>query len=111
MIPKINPKQMEKMMRQMGIQQEELEVSQVIIKLADHDLVFDNPSVSKVGMSGQMSYQITGEPKEVPHDTTPEINEDDIKTVMEQAGVNEEKAREALENAKGDIAQAILDLQ
>ncbi len=97
-------------MRQMGIQQVELEASQVIIKLADHDLIFDNPSVTKVGMGGQMSYQIAGEAKEVPHDNTPEINADDIKTVMDQAGVSEAKAKEALENAKGDIAQAILNL-
>ena len=39
------------------------------------------------------------------------ISEEDIKTEMEQANCNEEKAKEALEKADGDIAKAILDLQ
>ena len=43
--------------------------------------------------------------------TEPDISEDDIKTVMEQADVDEEKAKTALEETKGDLAQAIMDLQ
>ena len=97
-------------MRQMGINQDSLDAQEVIIRLADMDLVFTNPSVTKVNMAGQVSYQITGEPEERSRDSTTEINEDDIKTVMEQANVDETKARKALEETKGDIAQAILDL-
>ncbi|MBT6941476.1 nascent polypeptide-associated complex protein, partial [Candidatus Woesearchaeota archaeon] len=34
-----------------------------------------------------------------------------IKTVAEQASVSEDKAKEALEENSGDLAQAILSLQ
>lgn len=107
---KMNPRQMEKMMRQMGIQQEDLDCKEVIIKLEDKELVFSNPQVAKVNMMGQASYQIVGEPEERALETTPDINEEDIKTVMEQAGVDEAKAKAALEETKGDLAEAILKL-
>ena len=39
-----------------------------------------------------------------------EISGDDVKTVMEKAGVSEEEARKALIKANGDLAEAILEL-
>ena len=36
------------------------------------------------------------------------FSDDDIKLVSQQAGVDEEKAKHALEEAKGDLARAIL---
>lgn len=108
MFPKLNPKDMEKMMKKMGIKQEEIPATEVIIKTPDKDLVIHNPQVSKVNAMGQETFQITGDIEEV----TPQIySDDDIKTVAEQAHVSQEKAREALEEAKGDLAQAILKLQ
>ena len=41
----------------------------------------------------------------------PEISEEDVRLVAEQAGVSLEEARKALEEAGGDIAAAILLLQ
>ncbi len=38
------------------------------------------------------------------------ISEEDIKLVMEQAGVDHDTAKKALEEAKGDLAEAILKL-
>ena len=38
------------------------------------------------------------------------ISEEDVKLVAEQAEVTEDKAREALTQCKGDIAEAILKL-
>ncbi len=37
-------------------------------------------------------------------------SEEDVKLVMEQAGVDEETARKALVEAEGDLAEAILKL-
>jgi len=108
---KINPAQMQAMMKQFGIKSEPLNAKRVIFELENKKLVIDNPNVTAVDMQGQKTYQVVGEEHEREIDTTPEINEDDIKTVMEQAKVDEEKAKEALEKAKGDIAQAIMDLQ
>ena len=42
---------------------------------------------------------------------TPEISEEDVALVAEQAGVSLEEARRALEETGGDIAAAILRLQ
>jgi nascent polypeptide-associated complex subunit alpha len=60
---------------------------------------------------GQETYQVVGEAHIREKSTEPDINADDIKTVMEQANCDENKAKEALKEAKGDIAQAILALQ
>lgn len=110
MMPGMNPRKMQQMMKKMGIAQQEVDATEVIIRCKDKEIVITNPSVSKVNAMGQQTYQIVGEEHEREMDTTPEINEEDIKTVTEQAGVDEEKAKEALENAEGDIAKAIMDL-
>lgn len=102
---------MNQMMRKMGIQQVEIPATEVIIKTEDKEIIITNPQVSKVNMMGQQTYQIVGEEHEHELDTTPEINEEDIKTVMEQANVDEDTAKKALEESKGDIAKAIMDLQ
>lgn len=106
---KINPKQMQQAMKRMGIVQVEVPASTVVIKSEGCDLVFDNPQVSKVNMMGQETYQITGEPRKVSQEVP--ITEEDIKTVMDQVGVDETKARDALVKSDGDIAAAILSLQ
>ena len=41
---------------------------------------------------------------------SPMFTEEDIQLVSQQAGVDEEKAKSALEEAKGDLARAILQL-
>jgi len=110
MLPGINPKQMERMMKQMGIKQTPIEASEVIIRCEGKDLVIFNPEVSMVDMMGQRTFQVTGKAQERAHDTRPEITEEDISTVMSQAKVSEEKARQALEDSDGDIAQAIISL-
>ena len=110
MIPGINPRQMRQAMKKMGIQQEELDAKLVRIVLDDREIVISNPSIQKVNMMGQWSYQISGDEEVLSLDTAPEINEDDVQTVMSQANVSEDVARKAIEDANGDLAQAILDL-
>lgn len=111
MIPGMNPRQMKQAMKQLGIRQEDIDANEVIIRTPEKEIVITNPSVQKVFMGGQGSYQISGEEHERSLDSTPEITEDDIKTVMEQAGCSEEEAKTALEETEGDIAEAILKLQ
>jgi len=108
MFPNINPKQLEKAMRQMGVKQEEIDATEVVIKTHNKELVIRNPHVMKVNMMGQESLQISGKIEE--HDLKP-YKEEDVKTVMEQAGCSEEDAKEALEKSKGDLAEAILSLK
>ncbi|MBU1201946.1 MAG: nascent polypeptide-associated complex protein [Nanoarchaeota archaeon] len=111
MFPGINPRQMKQAMKKMGLQQTELDVLQVIFKMKDVDLVIDNPSVSKINMMGQETYQVVGEVREQKADATPEISEEDIQTVVEQVGCLEKEAKKALEETKGDLALAIMNLK
>ncbi len=111
MFPGVNPRQMQQMMRKMGIQQQEIAATEVIIKTADKEIIITNPSVSKVNMMGQQTFQISGNIEERELSTSPEISEEDIKTVMEQAGVDKLKAKKAIADANGDLAEAILKLK
>ena len=111
MFPGMNPRKMAQAMKRMGIKQVEIPATEVIIKTEDKEIVITEPSVSKVNMMGQETFQVSGQINEREVSSEPEISEDDIKTVMEQADVYEEKAREALENSGGDLAKAIMDLQ
>ena len=111
MIPGMNPRQMKQAMRKLGIQQQEIDAKEVIIRLEDKEIVISNPNVSKVNMMGQDTYQVVGEESERSLDSAPEISDDDIKTVMEQAGVSKEEAVKAIEECKGDLAEAILKLK
>ncbi|WP_461865105.1 nascent polypeptide-associated complex protein [Thermococcus sp.] len=104
----MNPRQMKKLMRQMGIKMEELEgVSEVVIRLENKEIVIKEPAVTVITAHGEKSYQIIGE-EEIREMLR--IPEEDIQLVMEQAGVDRETARKALEETKGDIAEAIIKL-
>lgn len=110
MFPGMNSKQMKSAMQRMGMKQEDLDATRVIVEFQDKQWVFDEPSFSKVDMMGNASFQLSGEFREAAVDATPDINKEDIETVMEQAGVSEEAAKKAIVAAKGDLAEAILDL-
>lgn len=111
MIPGMNPRDMQKMMKRMGIQQQEIPATKVIIKTAEKDIIITSPSVQKINMMGQVNFQISGEIEEKERDATPDINEDDLLTVMQTANVDKDSAKKALEEADGDLAKAIMDLQ
>ena len=105
----MNPRDLAKAMKKMGIKQDEIPAEEVIIKCPDKDIIVKNPQVMRVNAMGQESLQITGEIIE--QEAESEISEEDIKTVAEQASVSEEKAKQSLEENGGDLAQAILSLQ
>ena len=116
----MNPRKMQQMMKQLGIQQQEIAATEVIIKTADKEIVITNPSVAKVNMMGQETFQISGEIQErelssssssSSSPSSSEISEEDLNTVMEQTGASEEEARKALDEAEGDLAEAILKLK
>lgn len=105
----MNPKKMKQMMKQMGISVDEIpDVEQVIIRTPDKDIVFNDANVSIMNAQGVDTYQIVGTPEEVAREV--EIPEDDVRLVTEQTSVSEEKAKEALKNANGDLAEAIMQL-
>lgn len=104
----LNPKKMQAMMKQMGIAQEEISASKVIIEKKDRTkLTIDEPSVIKIKMQGQTSFQITGEETEELEEIG--ISEDDINTVVAKTGCTKETAKKSLEKT-GDLAESIMEL-
>ena len=104
---KLNPKQMEKMAKQLGMKMETVEAEQVIIKLqAGGEIVIDNPQVSRINVMGQDTFQITGDITEKEEDE----EEDDVEIVAEKAGVSHDEAKRVLDETN-DIAEAILKLK
>ncbi len=111
MFPGVNPRQMQKMMKQMGVKQDQLNAVRVEVFLTDGTkLVFDDPEISKVNMMGQEMYQLQGTPRQESLDTTPDISDEDVETVMAQTGATREEAQRAIDDAGGDLADAIMSL-
>ena len=104
----LNPRDLEKAMKKLGVEQEEIDANEVIIKCNDKDLVVKNPKVLKINIMGQESLQITGEIEERGLE---KYNEDDIKTVIEQVKCSRDEAIKSLEENNGDIAGSILSLK
>jgi nascent polypeptide-associated complex subunit alpha len=105
-----------RMMKQMGMKMDELsDINRVILQGPNREIIIEGPMVSSINVQGQKMYQITGgkvsEQKKETGEEVIEIPEEDILLVAQQANVNMEKAKAALEQAEGDLAQAILKLQ
>ncbi len=104
----INPAKMQGMMKKMGISQTPLNVSRVIFEMENKNLVIEEPSVIRVMMQGQETYQVSGDAQE---EDTQSFSDEDIKMVSSQTGKNENESRSALEESDGDIAEAIMKLK
>ena len=106
MMPNMDPKQMARMMKQMGVNTVEIAAERVVIETADEKIIVEPAQVTKISMQGQESFQISGTVR-----TEQSMKEDDIELVMEKAGCTREQAVEALTKSGGDIAEAIISLQ
>lgn len=117
----LNPKKLNAMMRQMGIEMEDIDdVEEVIIRTKDGEIYFTDASVSKMTARGEVTWQIMGTEKRrgrtdsgASAPAAPEpvpIKDEDVELVAQQANVSKEEARKALEAAKGEPAEAILKL-
>ena len=121
-----NQRQMELMMRRMGMTTEEVpDVQEVIVRTKSKEHVFRAPEVTILTVQGVRTYQVVGTPEIRPRTagaapaagTTPTAPapaapsgppEEDVHLVMEQANVSREEAIEALFQSKGAPAEAIL---
>ncbi len=108
MLGGLNQRQMEKMMKQLGMKTENIDAVEVIIRTKDKEIVVENPSVQKINAMGQQTIQIQGN---IVERDIQNFSEEDIKLVAEQGKVSQERAREVLDETNGDIAEAILKLQ
>ncbi len=101
----MNPKKMASLMKQMGINQEEIDANRVVIERDSGNIVIENPSVLKVNMQGNEMWQISGEARE----DEAGFSEEDVSLVMEKTGKSESEVKRTLEETK-DIAEAIVRL-
>jgi nascent polypeptide-associated complex subunit alpha len=118
----LDPNKMQQMMKQMGIDIDELDAEEVIIRTSEEELVFTDADVQRMDAQGQQTYNVVGEPErrdpgesatstDESDDTEEGIPQDDIDLVSQRAGVSESDARGALEATDGDLAAAIERLQ
>jgi nascent polypeptide-associated complex subunit alpha len=106
---RMNPRQMNQMMKRLGINIKEIEnVQKVIIQTDTKEYIFEDAEVTMMDAQGQKTFQISGKPIVV--DRKEEIPKGDIDLVAEQTGKSKAEAKKALEETKGDIAEAILKL-
>lgn len=116
MLPGLNPKKMNALMKQMGISQDEIPADRVIIEKPDGRIIIDNPAVIKIGMQGNESFQVSGDIREEPikEETDEESEEEkleaDVAAVVEKTCCSRDIAATELEKCDGDIAQAIINL-
>lgn len=119
-----NARQMEMMMRRLGMTTEEVpDVEEVIVRTRTKDHVFRSPEVTILTVQGVRTYQVVGAPEIRPRGATPSAPaagggvapappsgppEEDVRLVMEQANVSREEAVEALFQCHGAPAEAIL---
>jgi len=123
----MNPRKMQQMMEQMGVDFDELDATEVVIRLGDGtELRFDDADVNRISAQGQETYQVVGEPVEGEAagelDAGAEGGDDDgdddagdggaipdadVEIVAQRTGVDEAAAREALAAEDGDLAAAV----
>lgn len=105
----MNPKQMQSMMKKMGIAQEEIDATRVIFETKEGNYIINNPSVIKIKMQGQTSYQVSGDEsfEEIKKE---KYTSEDIDLVIEKTNKTKEEVTKALEETDGDIAEAIMQL-
>ena len=102
---------MRRMMDKMGLDMEEIpNVQEVIINTDKKEIIIPKPSVTEMKSKENSIFQVIAESFEEKELEVPIFSEDDIMLVCQQANCNEEQARDALAESKGDIAQAILKL-
>ncbi len=118
----LDPRKMQQMMEQMGIDVDEIDAEEVIIRTADEELVFADAQVTRMDARGQQTYQVIGEPEsrdpsgddaEADDEADEDIHgftDDDVDLIVTQTGASEDEAREALAE-EGDLAAAIARLE
>jgi len=122
-----NQRQLQLMMRRMGMTTEDVpDVEEVVVRTKTKEHVFRAPEVTILTVQGVKTYQVVGNPEVRPRGASVPPSapsaapaapsapsgppEEDIRLVMEQANVAREEAIEALFQANGAPAEAILKI-
>ena len=104
-------REMRRMLDKMGLEMKDLgNIEEVIIKTETKELYLMKPQVVEMKGKDSTIFQVVATDIEEKQRDVPVLKEEDITLVMQQANVTREKAIQALIDAKGDMAQAILNL-
>ena len=104
-------REMRRMLDKMGLEMQDLgSIEEVIIKTETKELYLIKPQVVEMKGKDSTIFQIIATAIEEKKREIPAFKEEDIILVMQQTNVSKDKAIQALIDAKGDIAQAILSL-
>lgn len=101
-------KDMSKMMKQMGMDMDEINADRVVVEVGDEKMVFSNPELSKISVQGQNIFQLQGDYST--EEAEEKVDEEDIELVVEKTGASREEAEKALEE-EDDVAGAVMSLQ
>ncbi|HJR47270.1 MAG TPA: nascent polypeptide-associated complex protein [Nitrososphaeraceae archaeon] len=102
---------MRRMLDKMGLEMKDLgNIEEVIIKTENKELYLIKPQVVEMKGKDSTIFQVVATDIEEKQREVPSLREEDIILVMQQANVLRERAVQALIDAKGDMAQAILTL-
>jgi len=102
-------RQMRRMMDKMGVDVQEVpNVQEVIIKTDKKEIIISKPQVTEMKTKDNSIFTVTSDSYEEKELEVPVFSDEDVQLVCQQAGVDEEKAKNALAEAKGDLARAIL---
>ena len=104
-------REMRRMLDKMGLEMKDLgNIEEVIIKTETKELYLIKPQVVEMKGKDSTIFQVVATDIEEKERETPSFRDEDILLVMQQANVSREKAIQALMDAKGDLAKAILNL-
>jgi nascent polypeptide-associated complex subunit alpha len=104
-------REMSHMLDKMGLEMKDLgSIEEVIIKTETKELYLIKPQVVEMKGKDSTIFQVVATDIEEKERETPSLKDEDIVLVMQQANVSREKAIQALVDAKGDMAKAILNL-
>ncbi|MCS7128810.1 MAG: nascent polypeptide-associated complex protein [Sulfolobales archaeon] len=114
MLPGMSLGELKRMLKRMGIEVSEVsDVSEVLIRTKDSEIVIEAPQVLLMDSGKQKIYQVVAgritvkklgkaEQKKI------SFSEEDVEFVVKQTGASRELAIRALEKSGGDLAQAII---
>ena len=102
-------REMRRMLDKMGLEMKDVQnVQEVIIKTDTKEIIIVKPSVTEMKAKDNSIFQIIAESYEERELEVPIFSQEDIMLVAQQANVSPDEATQALTEAKGDLARAIL---
>ena len=100
---------MRRMLDKMGLDMNEIpNVQEVIIKTDKKEIILSKPAVTEMKAKDNSIFQVVANGIEERELEVQIFSDEDIQLVCQQANVSEEQAKNALAEAKGDLARAIL---